>query len=179
MRQKQQLHSKICRLHRLTKTLAGKFKSTNQHVKDQQGNMIYKEEKVLKLRKEHFKKVFNMDEPESEANLIPAERVLDINTGPPIIDEVKKAISALKNGKAAGVYQITEMLQAEEYHTPNILTNILSKVWDTEEISSLRTTGLIVKLPMKGDLSKCNNWRGMMHLSVTSKVPSRVILNRI
>ena len=30
-----------------------------------------------------------MDEPESEANITPAERVLDINTGPPTMDEVK------------------------------------------------------------------------------------------
>ena len=73
-----------------------------------------------------------MDEPESKATITPAEGEVDINTGPPTMDEVKKAISALKNGKAAGVDQITaEMLKVEEYHTPNILTNILSKILDT------------------------------------------------
>ena len=78
--------------------------------------MISKEEEVLKRGKDQFEKVFNMDEPESEATITPAERALGKNTEPHIIDEVKKAISALKNGKAAGVDQITaEMLKAEEY----------------------------------------------------------------
>ena len=40
-------------------------------------------------------------------------------------------------------------------------------------------TGLIVKLPKKGDLTNCNNWRGIMLLSVTYKVLSRVVLNRL
>ena len=39
--------------------------------------------------------------------------------------------------------------------------------------------GLIVKLPKKGDLSLCKNWKGITLLSITSKVFSRVILDRI
>jgi len=39
-------------------------------------------------------------------------------------------------------------------------------------------TGLIVKLPKKGDLSLCNNWREISLISVTKKVFSRVILDR-
>ena len=94
-------------LYRLTKTLAGKFKSTDQPVKDQQGNVISKEEEVLKRWKDHFEKVFNIEESSLEANVTPAERALDVNTGPHTMDEVKKAISALKKGKVAGVDEIT------------------------------------------------------------------------
>ena len=39
--------------------------------------------------------------------------------------------------------------------------------------------GLIVKLPKKGDLTECKNWIGIMPLSVTSKMLSGVILNRL
>ena len=39
--------------------------------------------------------------------------------------------------------------------------------------------GRIVKLPKKGDLSLCKNWRGITLLSITSKVFSRVDLDRI
>ena len=39
--------------------------------------------------------------------------------------------------------------------------------------------GLIVKLPMKGDFSMCNNWRRITLLFVTSTVFNRVILDRI
>ena len=38
---------------------------------------------------------------------------------------------------------------------------------------------IIIKLPKKGDLSDCNNWRGVTLLSVPSKIFLRVLLNRI
>ncbi|XP_076441072.1 uncharacterized protein LOC143280323 [Babylonia areolata] len=37
----------------------------------------------------------------------------------------------------------------------------------------------IVKLPKKGDLSDCQNWRGIQLLSIPSKIFTRVILERI
>lgn len=36
-------------------------------------------------------------------------------------------------------------------------------------------TGLIVRFAKKGDLSDCNNWRGITLLSLTSKVFSKII----
>ena len=39
--------------------------------------------------------------------------------------------------------------------------------------------GLLVKLTKKGDLSWCGNWRGIMLLSIPSKVLTRIILNRM
>ena len=39
--------------------------------------------------------------------------------------------------------------------------------------------GLIVKMFKKGDLSDCNNWRGVTLLPVISKISSRMMLERI
>jgi hypothetical protein len=39
--------------------------------------------------------------------------------------------------------------------------------------------GLLVEIPKKGDLSNCDNWRGITLLSIPSKVFTRVILNCI
>jgi len=39
--------------------------------------------------------------------------------------------------------------------------------------------GLIFKLPKKGDLSNCGNWRGITLLPVPSKVFCRVLLKKI
>ena len=36
-----------------------------------------------------------------------------------------------------------------------------------------------MKLPKKGDLGLCNNWRGIMLLSIPSKVFCRIILQRL
>jgi len=63
--------------------------------------------------------------------------------------------------------------------TPQLLCQILQKIWDSEEAPSDWKTGTIVKLPKKGDLGNCNNWRGITLLSLTSKIFSRIILQRI
>jgi hypothetical protein len=39
--------------------------------------------------------------------------------------------------------------------------------------------GHLVKLPKKGDLSSCNNWWGIMLLSISSKVLIKIILERL
>jgi len=124
--------------------------------------------------------VLNRDDPEEAASIPPAAESLDINTEPPDVAEVKKAIKSLKNEKSPGMDQIhAEMLKVEEQATPTVLTRILKTIWQLEEPPDLWKTGLLVNLPKKGDLTNCNNWRGIMLLSVTSKVLSRVILNRL
>ena len=39
--------------------------------------------------------------------------------------------------------------------------------------------GHLIKLPKKGDLSSCSNYRGITLLSIQSKVFNRVLLNRM
>ena len=52
-------------------------------------------------------------------------------------------------------------------------------IWNSEEIPEEWQKGVIIKLPKKGDLENCNNWRGVTLLSVPSKVLGRVIIVRI
>ena len=104
------------------------------------------------------------------ANITEAKEDLDINLDPITIDEVIAAIRKLKNNKAPvedGV--CAEMLKAEENVTPKILHKIFQDIWETEDIPQSWKKGLIVKLPKKGDLGDCNNWRGITLLSTTSK----------
>ena len=86
----------------------------------------------------------------------------------------------MKSGKAGGLDGITaDMLKADEVETPVILQSILEDVWNEMVIPKEWTTGLIIKLPKKGDLSNCNNWRGITLLSLTSKIMSRIIHKRL
>ncbi|VDP71198.1 unnamed protein product, partial [Schistosoma mattheei] len=39
--------------------------------------------------------------------------------------------------------------------------------------------GLLIKIPKKGDLSKCDNYRGITLLSIPRKIFNRVLLNRM
>ena len=43
---------------------------------------------------------------------------------------------------------------------------IIEKIWDDEEIPEEWKEGYLVKLPKKGDLRECNNYRRIVLLSV-------------
>jgi len=59
------------------------------------------------------------------------------------------------------------------------LTKLFNTVWQSKEVSTQWKNGMIVPLPKKGDLSDCNNWRGITLLSVPGKVFACVLLGRM
>jgi len=66
----------------------------------------------------------------------------------------------LKSGKAPGEDEICgEMLKAGGEETARHLCQLLQNSWDTEQPPELWKTGLTIKLPKKGNLSNCGNWR--------------------
>ena len=167
-------------LYKITKVLSGSYSSCNWPVKDSSGNIIPGEKEKVKRWKEHFETVLNRPDPVQAPDIAAADEPLDINTDPPTLEEVKTAIKAMKSGKAGGLDGITaDMLKAEEVETPVILQSILENIWNDMVIPKEWTTGLIIKLPKKGDLSNCNNWRGITLLSLTSKIMSRIIHRRL
>ena len=60
-----------------------------------------------------------------------------------------------------------------------MLYPLILKIWTTKEIPNDWKKGHIVKLPKKGDLGQCKNWRGIMLLSIPSKILTRIILERL
>lgn len=86
----------------------------------------------------------------------------------------------MKNGKAPGADGIcTELLKAEESLTATILLKISHEISISENMPEDWKTGLIVRLAKKGDLTDCNNWRGITLLSLTSNVFSKIIQGRM
>ena len=105
---------------------------------------------------------------------------MDINCDPPTIEEIKSAIRKQKSGKAAGSdYILPEALEADIETTSLALYSLFTKIWEQEHSPMEWIEGHLIKLPKKGDLSNCNNYRGIMLLSVPSKVLSRVLLERM
>jgi hypothetical protein len=167
-------------LYRITSELKGGSGNSEAPVKDREGNPISCEEEKIRRWKEHFESVLNREEPRLRADIKPAESELEIDTACPTLEEVKECIKTMKKGKSPGTDRVTaEMIKTEEKETPRILTNIFRKIWDEEEIPDEWRQGLIIKLPKKGDLGDCNNWRGITLLSLTSKIFSKIILNRL
>ncbi|VDP83737.1 unnamed protein product, partial [Schistosoma curassoni] len=86
----------------------------------------------------------------------------------------------IKSGKAPGPDNIpAEALKADVAVTARILHILFSKIWDEEQVQTDWEEGLLVKIPNKGDLSKCDNYRGITLLSIPGKVFNRVLLNRM
>ena len=73
----------------------------------------------------------------------------------------------MKNWKAAGSDNIY------------IYIYICVCVWQKEKFAKEWKEGIIIKVPKKGDLSQCRNWRGVTLLVVISKIFNKIILERI
>ena len=86
----------------------------------------------------------------------------------------------MKNHKAAGEDNIAaELVKATSDESLVTWLKLYNCVRNTERIPSDWRNGTIVKIPKKGDLSDCNNWRGMTLLSVPEKILCSILLNRI
>ena len=94
--------------------------------------------------------------------------------------EIRKAISLLKTGKAPGPDEIpAEAIKADIETSIEMLYNLIGKILETDEIPIGWKEEYLVKIPKKGDIQECKNYRGMMLLSVPGKVLNRIILERM
>ncbi len=106
--------------------------------------------------------------------------ILEINSNPPESVEVKVSIQSLKSGKACGIDAIyAEMLKADILTSARVLTDLFQDIWNSDTIPEDWSKGLIVKVPKKGNIKSCDNWRGITLLSIPSKVFCRVLLNQM
>ena len=167
-------------MYLVTRKLAGKFQQTDRPIKDKKGNPLTTVEEQLKRWAEHLKQLLNRPTPEEPPEIPPAETELRINCNKPAKAEIKKSITTLRNGKAAGPDEIpAEAIKADMETAVNMLHSLFSKIWEKEEVPAQWMEGIVIKLAKKGDLRECSNYRGIMLLSVPGKVLNRVLLERI
>nr|KAG5697989.1 hypothetical protein BaRGS_005807 [Batillaria attramentaria] len=85
-----------------------------------------------------------------------------------------------KWGKLQGPDEIpAEAIKADTETAVNMLHSLFSKIWEKEEVPAQWKEGIVIKLPKKGDLRDCSNYRGIMLLSVPGKVLNRILLERM
>ena len=71
------------------------------------------------------------------------------------------------------------MLKADIEYATTKVKEIIDIVWRDEKTPRKWRKGLTVKLPKKGNLKECKNWRGITLLSFVSKVMGRIVIDRI
>ena len=129
---------------------------------------------------EHFTEVLNTEAPPITADLPAPNEDLDIVTGVPTLQEVTHALKQMKTGKSPRTDNICiELLKTYVITAANVFTDLFSDIWTTNEIPRDWNKGVIIKIPKKGDLQNCDNWRGITLLSMPSKIFCRILLNRI
>ena len=96
------------------------------------------------------------------------------------LEELQLAIRHMSNGKAAGASCIIpELVKAGGNVFTNSLLVLLHSVWDSERVPQEWVDSILVPVPKKGDLSLCDNWRGIASLDVVGKLVARVIQSRL
>ena len=127
-------------------------------------------EKQTQLRKTHFETILNKEAP-IEVKYIPErDEYLLANMDPPTANEVKSAIDNMKSGKASEADDVSaDMLKVGGDVITETLKDIIKEIWEEKEIPVDWKTGIIVKLPKKGNLSLCKKWRVIALMSITSK----------
>ena len=105
---------------------------------------------------------------------------LEVYEGNINLEEVQRAVHSLMNNRAPGVDEISaEMLKHGKETVAEQLAGLFNMIWQDLEVPEDWKKGMILKLPKKGSLNDCNNWRGITLLSTPGKVFSRVLLNRL
>ena len=152
-------------------------------MRDKSGQLITEDSQKRSRWNEHFEEILNRPEPENPIGQPNTDEILErVNVKTDYISagEIRRAMSDMKNRKAPGRYGITvELLKADSIITKSILEELFRVIWDTEEIPSGWTKGIIIKIPKKGDLTVCDNSRGVTLLSVPGKIFGKVLINRI
>ena len=150
--------------------MTGSGFSTTSYIQSKDGKPITKEDEQCERWKEHFGTVLNRPDPDEPAPAMEVKEEFAMDKGPITCQEIEKAIRDTKGNRAPGQDRITaDMLKADASMSATCLVELFNKVWTEEGVPEEWQKGIIIKLPKKGDLTDCGNWRGINLLSVPGK----------
>ena len=173
--------------------------ATTQAVKDADGNLVFSTDDQLKVWYEHYK---NLALDSSHYSLYkpywwnPFRKKLwsyFTHSTWPINheisrEEIRDAILSVPNFKASGPDGIPiefykaivskDIPEDNSNHGYNFLHLLFNKIWDGDFPSSWNNAS-IVSIPKKGDLSDCNNYRGISLINNGIKIISKIAATRI
>lgn len=155
------------------------------YLKSKDNCMIGNQQEKAELFARHFREMLNSadgpSEMEYEVTDEEEEVVLtDELVGRPTEDEIRGSISRLKNNKSSGENNLpAEILKFGGDTLFNRLGNLLTRIWDEEEMPDNWSKALICPILKKGDKEKCSNYRGIALLDVAYKVLANILKGRL
>ena len=156
-------------------------------IKDKNDHLLTSSNERLNRWREYFNELHDVP-TDVDPTLIQQISIPDIGQAEtekqeksPTLQEVTEAIQQMKNRKAAGKDNLTaEILKARGITTAKWLHEIILDIWTEEVMVEDWTLATLIQLYKgKGDKQMCDNYSGISLLTVTSKIFSRIIMNRI
>ena len=151
-------------------------------VKKANGELCIGRDESLQRWREHFHGVLNIRSSflasvVDEVEDYPIDESLDV---PPSEEEILDVIKLIKGGKAAGKNGVLpEMIKCCGLDLLDYLVVLFQSVWSEGSVPQEWKDALIVPIPKKGDLSLCDNWRGISLLDLGGKVFAKIIQQRL
>ena len=156
--------------------------TTPRSIRNECGEMC-KSSKECHLRwRNHFNKVLNVASS-FDASVIEAveqRELLSELDKPPEEDELETALNSIKSGKAGGKNGLTpELVKQVGCVFDEHLMELFKEVWKEGKVPQDWADAVLVAIPKKGDLSLCDNWRGISLLDVVGKVFAQIMKQRL
>ena len=153
-------------------------------VKDENGNICATLDAQQEQWIRHFTKVLNL---QSQFDMEELQKVQQRSLRSeleelPSKEELVGAILKTKNGKASGESgTLPEMLKAACKGDTfiNRLLELVHDVWKAGSVPRDWCNAVLIPIPKKGDLTSCDNWRGISLLDIVGKVVARVLQDRL
>lgn len=162
-------------MHQKIRDLTGrKTTATTGCLRSKDGNILMEREDILNRWSEYITELYHDDRG-------PPPIISNEDEGPPILeDEVRKAISKMKKGKAAGPDDIpTELIQAMGDTGIKAVTHLLNAIHATGCIPAELEKSVYIALPKKPGTVECEQHRTISLMSNLTKVLLRVLMDRM
>ena len=158
------------------------FMKGHQHkfsiIRNKKGELAMNTREKAEIWKEYFEKWLNTEEPKElikkgnkEINEVEVEELT--------IEDVKKAISNLKNNKVAGTDGIyPEFIKYRGNKLLNRMYELVRQFLEEERIPEEWKETIIVPVHKRGDRDRCKNYRGIALGNAAYKILSNIILEK-
>ncbi|CAF1490558.1 unnamed protein product [Rotaria magnacalcarata] len=165
----------------------GSKRVENIPVQDKNGKLLVNSRDTLKRWGEFFCETLNVC-ASIDQNLLDQIQIPTLSTteehrqnAEPSTEEVRKAINQMNSRKAPGSDEVTvDILKAGGESVTRWLFTFFTDVWKNEQMAKEWSITTLIRLyKNKGDKKICDNYRGIALLNATSKIFSRIMLNRI
>ena len=169
-------------LYQIVRKLRGSRSNSNTPIKDKNDKIVLTKEEQDTRWIEYFKETLNQPNPTTIFDFSASTITNEIETNLDMITETetRKTIKLLKNNKAAGLDQISaKLVKHGGIKMVQAMTKLLNMCWQTTNVPDEWRKGNDRQYTKKGNVTECNNWRGITLLSIPGKIFCIVLLSRI